>query len=104
LANRKSVIERSRQWAQANPVLVAEKCRRNQARRWFAAKRETLTAIEKARLLEFYEIARARRAQTGEKWEVDHIIPVSRGGRHHPDNLQLLLGTENARKGARLCA
>jgi hypothetical protein len=31
--------------------------------------------------------------------EVDHIIPLSRGGLHHEDNLQYLLKEDNRRKG-----
>ena len=38
----------------------------------------------------------------GYNWEVDHIIPLSKGGLHHPANLQLLPKKENARKGAKL--
>lgn len=34
---------------------------------------------------------------------VDHIIPISRGGRHAPENLQLLSGRENLEKGTSLC-
>lgn len=31
-------------------------------------------------------------------YEVDHIIPISRGGKHHPDNLQYLTISENRKK------
>jgi hypothetical protein len=31
-------------------------------------------------------------------YEVDHIIPISKGGKHHPNNLQYLTITENRRK------
>lgn len=31
--------------------------------------------------------------------EVDHIVPVSKGGSHTLDNLQILTAAENARKG-----
>ena len=34
--------------------------------------------------------------------EVDHIIPLSRGGRHHQDNLQYLTIKENRSKNNRL--
>lgn len=34
--------------------------------------------------------------------EVDHIIPISRGGLHHQDNLQYLPMTENRRKSNKL--
>lgn len=31
-------------------------------------------------------------------YEVDHVIPISKGGKHHPDNLQYLTVAENRRK------
>lgn len=34
---------------------------------------------------------------------VDHIIPLAKGGRHKPENLQLLSGRENVDKGVTLC-
>lgn len=34
--------------------------------------------------------------------EVDHIIPISRGGRHHQDNLQYLSISDNRRKSNKL--
>jgi len=33
--------------------------------------------------------------------EVDHIIPIERGGSHRFDNLQYLTRSENRRKGTR---
>jgi hypothetical protein len=35
-------------------------------------------------------------------YEVDHILPLSRGGLHHEDNLQYLLIEENRKKGNKL--
>lgn len=37
-----------------------------------------------------------------EGYEVDHIIPISRGGLHHQDNLQYLTISENRKKGNKL--
>ena len=34
--------------------------------------------------------------------EVDHIIPISKGGLHTPENLQYLTVSENRSKGAKL--
>jgi len=35
-------------------------------------------------------------------YEIDHIIPLSKGGLHHQDNLQYLTRSENASKGNKL--
>lgn len=35
-------------------------------------------------------------------YEVDHVIPISKGGLHHPDNLQYLPWLDNRRKWAHL--
>ena len=35
-------------------------------------------------------------------YEVDHIIPISKGGLHHQDNLQYLTISENRRKSNKL--
>jgi hypothetical protein len=37
-----------------------------------------------------------------DKYEVDHIKPLSKGGLHHQDNLQILLANLNRRKHARI--
>jgi 5-methylcytosine-specific restriction endonuclease McrA len=34
-------------------------------------------------------------------YEVDHIVPLAKGGLHHPDNLQILSMTENRKKGSK---
>tara|TARA_B100000161_G_C33498883_1_gene390669 strand:+ start:350 stop:973 length:624 start_codon:yes stop_codon:yes gene_type:complete len=36
------------------------------------------------------------------KYHVDHIIPLSKGGKHHPDNLQIILATQNLQKGSKI--
>lgn len=41
-------------------------------------------------------------ANCPEGYEVDHKIPISKGGLHHPDNLQYLLRLENRRKSNKI--
>lgn len=36
----------------------------------------------------------------GEPFHVDHVIPVSKGGRHVHENLQVIPAIDNLRKGA----
>ena len=40
--------------------------------------------------------------ETGIPHEVDHIIPIAKGGLHHQDNLQIITKIENRMKGAKL--
>lgn len=50
-----------------------------------------LTEEEKTRIMKIYK-------ECPKGYEVDHIIPISRGGKHHPDNLQYLTAEENRKK------
>lgn len=57
---------------------------------------------DKAKLIWFYEEAKRLTLFTGIKHEVDHIIPVSKGGLHHHNNLQVLPWMQNRAKGAKI--
>ena len=50
-----------------------------------------LNEEEKSRIMKMY-----LECPTG--YEVDHIVPISKGGKHHPDNLQYLTVSENRKK------
>ena len=60
-----------------------------------------LTKEEKAKVLQFYASARALTVLIGEPYHVDHVKPLIKGGLHHPDNMQVLRGVENQRKGSK---
>ena len=97
-ANPEKLREYERRWRAKNPGAVNTIVARRRARKLEAS--PSLTAIERARVQEFYDIAAARTAQTGEQWHVDHDKPLARGGLHHPDNLVLLPASINSAKGA----
>lgn len=50
-------------------------------------------------LLPFYEYAVWLEGETGIEWNVDHIVPYAGGGKHRPDNLQVLPRAINEAKG-----
>ena len=56
-----------------------------------------LTAGQNNEVRSIYAKAKNMRSN-GENVEVDHIIPLSRGGVHTPENLQILPALENRRK------
>lgn len=53
-----------------------------------------LTELENEKILMYYKI----RGYLGKGWHVDHIIPLSKGGLHHPENLQILTKAANHQK------
>lgn len=61
-----------------------------------------LTQEEHERILTIYKECAKLTEETGVQHHVDHIHPISKGGKHHPDNLQILTATENIRKSNKL--
>jgi 5-methylcytosine-specific restriction endonuclease McrA len=59
-----------------------------------------LTAGEQMFVNEYYKVA-AELTASGEPHQVDHIIPIAKGGLHAPWNLQVLTAKENQLKGAK---
>lgn len=98
--NREKELAQCKEYQHNNP---AYRNKKNATRRvaYVLAIPKWLTFIQQAQIEEFYEIARAKTMQTGERYHVDHIIPL-RGknvsGLHVPWNLQVLSGRENNQK------
>lgn len=62
-----------------------------------------LTRGEKDEISKIYKKCKRTTRETDVEHEVDHIIPLAKGGLHHPSNLQIITKTENRRKGTKLC-
>jgi 5-methylcytosine-specific restriction endonuclease McrA len=60
-----------------------------------------LTQEQVKQILTIYEECTRISTETGIPHEVDHIIPICKGGLHHPDNLQILTMKENRSKGGK---
>lgn len=89
---------------QKNRITDAERIKINKGRsreayaRYMARKKFQTPADEDLKALqEFY-------ANTPEGYEVDHIIPLSKGGLHSLSNLQYLTQSENRKKSAKILA
>jgi 5-methylcytosine-specific restriction endonuclease McrA len=78
--------------------LSKTKAYRSQAQRERTARKRNsllyLTQEEKNKIMSYYRLSDF----LGKDWNVDHIVPLSKGGLHHPDNLQLLPAKINFKK------
>jgi hypothetical protein len=76
--------------------------RRKKLKRKFAIERATPAWADHALIDEIYSLTKLLSEQTGEVWEVDHIVPLRSPlvcGLHVPANLFPMRGLANARKG-----
>jgi len=97
LANQKKMRKQATVWRKQN----VDKFRGYSAQYRMKKRAQTpeLTKDEKQRIEDIYWLAKDLQAVTGEVYHVDHIRPVSKGGLHHPDNLQILPADLNFKKG-----
>lgn len=93
--NREHVREYGRKWAAAHRDRIkAKNSRRYAASRGAEGK---VTAEEWAAIL-FCHNGRCAHCGSSQRITIDHIVPVSKGGQHCPQNLQPLCLSCNARK------
>ena len=57
-----------------------------------------LNNIERQQVVAIYRRCQELTESTGVMHHVDHRIPISKGGEHHPRNLQVLTAEENIKK------
>ena len=106
----KEMIYRSNKWQRENPD-KQRKCIKK-----YQKTEKGKVAVEKGRELRIHRFKEACKQRDWrekklignfykncpEGYEVDHIIPISRGGKHILSNLQYLTRVENSRKGCKL--
>lgn len=63
---------------------------------------EGLTEFDRFILAEARRACKRRQAVTGYRWDVDHMIPVRRGGLHRYDNIQVIPRWLNLWKGDKM--
>ena len=97
-------------WREENPEKYKEQWGRypeknnmRSSKRRAAVRNQTpdLTQEQVKQILTIYEECSRISVETGIAHEVDHIIPICKGGLHHPDNLQILTMKENRSKGCK---
>lgn len=59
---------------------------------------KNLTELDKFCLAEAYRLCKLREKQMNMKWEIDHIVPISKGGTNKYYNIQVVPAVWNRRK------
>ena len=110
--NRDKILSSNKKWAAANPEKRAtslkdwreknpSKTNAYAAKRWAAKRNQTpeLSDEEKKAIEDMYWHCRDLEVISGQKYHVDHIKPISKGGLHCLSNLQVLPADLNMSKG-----
>ena len=85
-------------WAKDNPVKNAAKRAKYRLKK--VTQTPSLSPEEKKAIEDLYWLCRDLELVSGQKYHVDHIVPISKGGPHCLDNLQVLPADMNLSKGA----
>jgi hypothetical protein len=93
--NKERIAEADRQYRQTNPEIGRAAVNRRRSRVLSARVGE---ADPKA-IASLYALAAHMEKIKGEKYHVDHVIPLSKGGLDHHSNMVVMPATMNLRKG-----
>jgi hypothetical protein len=112
---RQAVLGRNTEWRatnreQADAIVRSWLSKNPGAKKEYHAKRRAqlrgclpaLTEQELKQIKAIYRLRTLLSRNSGVEYHVDHRIPISRGGLHHPDNLWVIPATENLRKHNKL--
>jgi hypothetical protein len=98
--NRERLAAKDKAWRERNRELVNENCRIRRCKKKNAS--VYLTANEKEKMLLLERTRQELQRETGREYHIDHILPITHGGIHHPVNLRILDGRENESKQDKL--
>ena len=111
-ANRHKIAGYNLTWKANNPDYDSQRYKLNpasfkqratQRKRLLKEQYESLSDVNKRKIDLLYEQMSRLNSQHGPgSFHVDHVIPLSKGGKHHPDNLRIITAKENLAKGAKL--
>ena len=96
-ANLEKCREAQRERDRKNPEIR----RARTARRRAMTTLTDLSAEERQRVVGLFSLASMLTRLTGRAFEVDHVVPLAKGGAHHPDNMVVMRADYNRRKHAR---
>lgn len=102
-ANKDKMFAHRKNWQKNNAGRVNAHTRGRDA----AKLRATPSWANKSEILKFYNLARVMSEYTGERYEVDHIIPLKgrlASGFHVENNLQILTKSQNCSKRNNIAA
>lgn len=101
--------QKNKQWREENPDYFPQWAAENRdkinaasARRRARKINQTPADASKEKIDWFFKVAANLTEATGEPWHVDHIQPLAEDGPHHENNLQVLPGSENRKKRAKV--
>lgn len=100
IKNRDAIIATNKAWQSANPAALAAQSRRYYARKLGAKGDHTVKDVQYILKMQKMKCAECR-CCLKKRHEVDHIMPLSKGGSNCRKNLQALCRSCNARKAAK---
>jgi hypothetical protein len=101
LKNKERDTANINKWKLQNKGLCAASLARYRATKFRAT--VYMSPEMKRKVAEVYQIAQEASVTTGYNWDVDHIVPLSKGGLHTLNNLQVVPATWNRSKNNNNC-